>query len=226
MEDLNNKEVEQRERVKTLTKLILEEGISQVELAKRVGVKPQYLSDVKNGRKPLTDNFAYQLGRKMGKKWQVLLGVSPVPQHLVGNEGFLTIIKLPVLSVPISGDPKKSKSWDSSFIEISGNVIPLIEQAENPYILRIPHTCTDDRLWPDDMVLIDQSPSNAAKYIIVENKGTLTLAKRTDEGIKNLADGTLLEEDELQQIGHIVTILMGRLVPFQNNLDSRFNTSY
>jgi predicted transcriptional regulator len=37
-------------------------GLTQAELGKRLGLRPQYLSDVLSGRRPVTEALTYALG--------------------------------------------------------------------------------------------------------------------------------------------------------------------
>jgi transcriptional regulator with XRE-family HTH domain len=196
-----------------LARLIDEEGISQADIAEKAGVKPQFLSDVKNKRKKFTVGFAAKLGRAMGKKWQEQLCISESANRFAGS-----YLELPITQYePVSGDPETLENWNGDTIKLSHAEAQKALMLHLPYVLKVGTVNSEeDRLRADDQVLIDQMPLMTNKcptrdYCVVrDGSGDLTLSKSADERWIDLATGELLPED-VKVVGNAVMIISAYL---------------
>ena len=75
-------------RLGELLILLGHKGLSQTQIAKRVGTPTQYVSDVKHGRRPLSELFARRLGEEFKVNFLWLLGVEDSQRvcHFVWRE--------------------------------------------------------------------------------------------------------------------------------------------
>ena len=198
-----------RRRLQELLDTLSAEGVTQQQVAIRAGVPPQYLSDVRCGRRDLTELFARRLGEEFDVDYQWLLGVKG-PTDAFPPKGSVAgraepraggHLMLPVLHALAEGEPRDSPLWDGSLFEVGGAAAAAAGRARQPYVLRLDADDRDGRLRAGDLVLISQGPSEKAELGVIRFQGRLVLARRAKSaGWHDLATGEILD-GKVEMIG-------------------------
>ena len=179
---------------------LLVQGFNQQNVAERVGVPPQYLSDIKCGRRSLGELVARRLAEEFNGNYQWLLwGQGSIAKPQVGGGPSPPAILLPVLDEALFGDAKASSAWDGSVVPVTGAGAATAQRSKSPYLLRIPFACPAESLCHGDILLISQSPVPTKKIVLLttddEDHGAAPrrayLARRDENGHL-----VLLETDE------------------------------
>jgi transcriptional regulator with XRE-family HTH domain len=210
-----------RQRVNDLLELLAQQGLTQQQVASRANLPGQYLSDMKRGRRPVTELVARRLGEQFDVNYEWLLGTSNRMESSQTQPGFSAASSdaspagswLPVLSFPIDGEPRANPEWDGTRVEIAGAAVDKLLLAKFPYALRFGHDDVRGRLRKNDLVLISQSPSPDAEIRIVESKKNKQrfLARSMEEAWERVATGTKLPRNKWTEVGHCVGILWASL---------------
>ena len=181
----NNQEELCSARLKQVLAELSEQGITQRHAAFDLNVPPQYLSDVKNGHRTLTEQFARRIAERYGVNFVWLVsgqGPKSIPRFDAGETPNTDTAMLPVLSEPIEGNPTESATWDGSKLKVSGAAAAMSARASQPYILRFTGEDRDGRLRKHDLVLVSQESTEAATIAVVQNRGRIVLARRQGKG--------------------------------------------
>ena len=184
-----------------------QKGLSQRAIAVRACVPTAYFSDVKLGRRGLTELFARRLQDEFGVDHQWLMGLSNAPQP----PRFSAADGLPVLGQLIDGPPRTHACWYGSVLELSGVGAERAAQAHEAYALKFSGQDRHTRLQPHDLVLISQTANEAAQIHVVRLRGKLFLARRGSRGRWEALEPRRAVAAEPTVIGHCVGILWGRL---------------
>ncbi|MCE9606815.1 MAG: helix-turn-helix transcriptional regulator [Planctomycetia bacterium] len=203
-----------RKRLEKLLEAMEERGISQADVAKRVAVPAPYLSDVKIGRRPLSELFARRFFEEFGVDHQWLLGQQgsmEVPPFGSSSLGDGRRVWLPAFAHPISGDPTGWSNWDGTCVELAGMAAIRVLFAERPYILRFGVDDRRGRLRRGDLVLISQAIDASAEIQVVKAARKMFLARRAPDGTweRLSTDGTIDVEPVV--IGHCVGVIWSAL---------------
>ena len=190
-----------RRRLQELLDTLSAEGVTQQQVAIRAGVPPQYLSDVRCGRRDLTELFARRVGGEFGVDYQWLMGGTG-PMDAVPPEGSVAgraearaggLLILPVLHALVEGEPRDSPLWDGSLFEVGGAAAAAAGRARQPYVLRVNADDREGRLRAGDLVLISQEPSDRAELGVIRLEGRLVLARGLrSAGWHDLTTGEIL----------------------------------
>ncbi len=158
------------------------QGISQREVAARVKVPAQYLSDVKGASRSFTELFARRLAEEFGVHYLWFLGRSDSmqPPSIGAGKTFggTASVMLPVFPQPIEGEPAEHGAWDGTTIEIVGAAVAKSRSAIRPYILRIGADDRRGRLRTNDLVLVSQAIDLDVEIQLVKS-GRKTLLARS-----------------------------------------------
>jgi transcriptional regulator with XRE-family HTH domain len=205
-----------RQRVVELLRLLAQKGLKQQEIAGQAGLPVQYLSDIKKGRRRVTELVARRLGQAFQVNFQWLTGSSDAlePQSpgvtlaaVSPGGGFW----LPMHPHPVEGEPRLLPSWDGSGTEVSGAALAKLAQARWPYVLVFGHDDIDKRLRKGDRVLISQSVSQNAEISVVKRGKKLFLARPQADGTwRRAANGDSLEAS-CPAVGHCLAIIWSPL---------------
>lgn len=175
-----------RERLCQLIEHLALLGVSQQQVALRAGVPPQYLSDIKNGRRPMTELVARRIGHEFHLNYEWLLTLSdtldPIVLHTATHASPSVGTFLPVFSDPISGDPQSHSKWDGTSLQITGAAAAKLFVLKWPYVLRFGNNDARGRLRRSDLVLISQSLSDDAEIHVVEYRRQFVLARKKLDG--------------------------------------------
>jgi transcriptional regulator with XRE-family HTH domain len=203
-----------RRRLADFLQRLAQQGLTQQQVASRANLPPQYLSDLKCGRRPMTELVARRLGEEFDINHHWLLGTSNTmepPESRSGHSAALPAGNwLPVLNIPIEGKPRANLAWDRTMVELSGAVADMLVQAQFPYALRFGHNDVEGRLRKNDLVLISQSESPDAEIFVVRSKSKLFLARRGEAAWLRVANGSVLPSN-CPVVGHCVGIIWGSL---------------
>ena len=184
------------ERLCDLLERLTQQGTSQQQVATRAGIPPQYLSDIKNGRRPMTELVARRIGHEFQIDYQWLLGASDTMEPIMVRTTSHQPSRgncLPVFSHPIMGDPQIHPKLDGTELQISGAAAAKLVLLKWPYILRFGADDSRNRLKRNDLVLISQSLSDDAEIHVVECRRQFVLARqKTDGSWERLAKGETL----------------------------------
>lgn len=172
------------QRLRETLKRLLQQGMSQHEIAQRAEVPPQYLSDVKAGRKAVTELFARRLAERLGVDYQWLMQgrcvrVAPADRHAPGA-GAVGGILVPVLDGPCLGAPQESTAWDGSVVELAGPAAVAARGAKNPYVLRLSTGSRAMQIPLGALLLASQGVDPSRKVAVLRTGDTLCLAQRDE----------------------------------------------
>jgi transcriptional regulator with XRE-family HTH domain len=171
------------QRVNHLIALLAEKGLTQREIAERAGVPSQYLSDVKQGRRPLGELFARRLGEEFGIEYRWLLfgggasGGSNEPSAASSHDERCLV---PLLAMLPGGSPREAKGWDGSVIELFGLAAVAAQNARGPYVYRVQRNERTGRLRKGDLILVSQVVSDEPGFCVVRVSRRIVLA-HTDQ---------------------------------------------
>jgi hypothetical protein len=203
-----------QERLNQLIEELGQEGHSQVEMAMKANLPPQYLSDVKRGRRPMTELVARRISDVFAVNHEWLLGQSDaknVSPQKSGEKGG-PALWLPLFPHPIEGEPSKHAAWDGSSWQVTGLAAVRAASAHRPYLLRFGNEDHLNRLQKGDVLLMTQAADECSQISVVRQKGKSYLA-RLDKNEKwiRLATGESLEAGP-QVTGHCIGIVWSLLM--------------
>lgn len=193
-----------------LLKLLGEKGYSQQQIATQANLPAQYLSDLKQGRRPLTELTARRLGDTFGYNHEWLLGHSNLMERSShSSEGAFTsegTIWLPCFPWPISGDPRNHPHWNGTSIELAGAAAAKASSAQLPYVIELGVDDKLGRLRKGDLILSSQQVDPAAKIQIVKTGKSLVLARVDPKGGWARISGQAISP-EAKAFGHCLGIV-------------------
>jgi len=191
------------------------QGITQVEVAAQAGLPPQYLSDIKRGRRPMTELVARRLGDKLGVNYQWLMGSSDLIDRSSASGPFgsnTDLLWLPILPHPIDGDPRQHPKWTGAGVHIAGLAAAKVDLKSHPYVLEFGQNDKAGRLHRGDHLLIVQKPNADAEIHVVRHRKKSFLARKGKRGEWiRVADRPPLPRD-CPATGHCAGIVWSSLV--------------
>lgn len=201
-------DAKRRERVerlkKALRKIAREQGLTQKQIAARLGIPPQYLSDLKHNRRALAELVARRFNQEfaVGHQW-LLSGKRP---EKMAPTGEATVV-LPVLRRPCVGDPLDSASREEPRIRLTGPAAEAARRSERPYVLRIDHVEEGGRLSRGDLVLVSQDVDPTSEYQVVVHRGRAVVARLAGDGrLRALEEGAELPQN-VRRVGSCLGIV-------------------
>ena len=203
------------QRFSDFVDLLKQQGNTQTQIAARIAVLPQFLSDVKRGHRPLTELVARRMGEEFDVNFQWLMGTSgkmesPKPQSKsVPTSGS---VWLPLFPHPIEGEPRAHPKWGGACVEVAGIAAGKLAQAQHPYVLRFDHDDVEKRLRKGDFVLISQAINEEAPISVVRYRTKSFLARRNEDGSwRRVANKNRLSADS-PVTGHCIGVLWSTLL--------------
>ena len=178
-------------RLGQLLRQLAERGTNQQQVARRLNVPPSYLSDVKLGRKSLSDTFARSFCNEFGVGLDWLLdGTGPqIKPQLASTASSAGPVLAPIFSQPIEGDPQRVGAWDGSRVELAGAAATRALRAHHPYVLRSPIDDKLGRIRQNDLILIDQNTTEPISLVVIRDRDNSLLARQTEKGYRSLEAG-------------------------------------
>lgn len=195
-------------RLNELLARLARQGFTQQAVATQAGVPNSYISDIKAGRRNLSELFARRLGEEFNENYQWLLGLSDVQNapQIAERSG-----QLAAVGELLEGSLQHSACWDGSFVAISPAVQQRAALASNPYLLRLNHADTAGRLRAGDLILISQTVNPAAEVQVVKQQQKLLLARQIAEHGWQAVNPQVELTGQADAIGHCVGIVWGQL---------------
>jgi transcriptional regulator with XRE-family HTH domain len=201
-----------RERLIVVLDALSERGVTQQAIAQELGVTPQYVSDVKSGRKQLTELFARRLGEyyAFDYEWLMMTGGVAPPLLDVRDRKSTAVpnpLRLPVFDRPIDGNPWSCREWDGAYFELTGAAAIKAQCAKEPYVLRYLRQAPNGCLRRNDVILVSQEVNSKAEIHVVRRPRDLVLARKAANGMwLRVADDRALGT-QVKRVGHCVGIL-------------------
>ena len=189
-------------------------GMSQTEVADRLGVPRQYVSNLKTGSRVVTESFARRAAEEFDLNHVWLLhgvgtmhrpSVASQPSAQSGEERLL----LPLLSELVSGEPRRSPTWDGALVAITGPAVYSARDSAHPYVYRLAEDDSTGRLKHGDLVLVCQGEPNnlPSKLLVLEVRHRPTLAWSTDGGQWKSARTGRTVSTKSKVIGHCLGMI-------------------
>lgn len=183
-EHQDHAQAERAERLDAILRRLTKEGMTQRSVAAELNVPPNYLSDLRHGRRVITDQFCRTFAQVFQVRCAWLAdgeGPESVPQLTTppSSQGNLL---LPVLQQPHVGDPEQCPSWDGSRVEVAGAAAAAAARAITPYLLRLSQTDGRNRLQPGDLLLVSQENDAQHEIAIARHRGTFVVVRQDSDG--------------------------------------------
>jgi transcriptional regulator with XRE-family HTH domain len=160
------------ERLNAFLASLADSGVTQAQVAVRAGIPVPYLSDVKKGRRPLTELLARRLAEEFDVNFKWLLGTeSAMARPKIGTW-------VPIFGAPVEGEPRAHPRWDGTGLEIAGAAAAKLAVALQPYVLRFNHNDSQGRIRQGDLILVSQAANPDAEISVVRYRNKCFLARR------------------------------------------------
>ena len=196
-----------------LTILVKDEGLTQRDIAARVNIPAQYVSNLKTGQRTLTELIARRFGTVFHCNYQWLLGQSddmavPAMDTPAGESSGRWI---PVFDELFEGDPRSNTGWDGAMVELSGAAAARVRQCHRAYVLRSSVDDVGGRIRQRDLLLISQSVDHIADIHVVHHRKRLLLSRMSEDGTQlRISDGQPLAGCTV--VGHCTGIVWASMV--------------
>jgi transcriptional regulator with XRE-family HTH domain len=202
-------------QISALTSLLdrlADQGLSQVDIAQSIGVAPQFLSDLKTGRRHLSELTARRLAAAFGVDHRSLMTTEPgtstpasVRRIVAGSGDWL-----PVLPHPVECAPTAHPRWKGTYFHVPAIAGPALAKAVDPYVLRYANDDVTGRLHKGDCLLMSQRPNDKAEIVVIRSGNKCFLARRRNAEWVRVADGQLLGSQD-PVVGHCLGIVWSSL---------------
>jgi transcriptional regulator with XRE-family HTH domain len=191
---------------------LAKQGLSQQQVAGRAGIPPQNLSDIKNGRRAMTELIARRVADVAGVSFEWLCGHAAKQAPSAAEHGqYGTICSLPLFEHPVNGDPRRLPEWSGAVVEVSGVAAAKLSFSTWPYVLRYGAKDCRDRLKKGDLILVSQQINLDAAIQVVKFKGKMHLARPCGEDQwERVADGQTLSAPT-EAAGHCLGVIWSLL---------------
>lgn len=204
-----------RKRFVDLINELRARGISQRALAEKLEMHPQYISDIKRGIRPVSDNFTNHIAKKLSPELvRILFTGASQPgdlRRLMAGSPTDQSVELPVLHSPIAGNPKSSTVWNGDTMTLAGIGAIAAREAKRPYVLALQHVDVWGRLRPDDRLLISQKPVPGREVCLLQTRAGIVLARKRKGSVwRPIKTGKVLKESA-KLVGSVVAIIWARL---------------
>ncbi|MCA9125191.1 MAG: helix-turn-helix transcriptional regulator [Planctomycetaceae bacterium] len=203
------------QRLSDLLESLAERGLNQAQVAVKAGLPPQYVSDIKRSRRPMTELVARRLGEEFDVNFQWLMGISnsmenPTPHASTATAN--STVWLPLFSHPIEGEPRQHPTWNGAGVEIAGVAAGRIGLTRYPYVLQFGHNDVQGRLRQGDLILISQLQRDEAEIHVVSYRKKSFLARANKDGSwSRVANDNNLPGD-CPITGHCIGIVWSALI--------------
>lgn len=219
-ENIASQEQLKFKRVAQFMEKLADRAIPQQEIADRTGMSRQWISDVRNGRRKVTELFARRLVEEFGAQVPVsyawLMGETPKTSGgPVVNPSLPTEndrLMLPIVSSPIQGSPLKNPKWNGSFVEVVGAAAVSAFHATDPYVLKFNAEDRLGRLAKNDLLLMSQDVSETASIVVIKDEKKFWLVRRNPEGgWERVARNAEEVSKSARPVGHCLGIIWAPL---------------
>ena len=204
-----------QQRLEKLLQGLADKGLSQGQIAQRVGIPASYLTDVKKGHRAMTELFARRLAEEFCLDYRWLLGDAGTMDSLTLGQDVVAeesdSIWLPMFPHPVQGRPRTLPQWDGSCVEICGAGAARARAATDPYVLRFQRDDHTGRLRANDLVLVSQTVNDQAQIQVIKLRNKMFLARQLPDGSwERVAEKGPFRGD-VPVVGHVIGIVWGSL---------------
>ncbi len=193
-------------------------GLTGQKIAELSGTRPQYISDIKRRRRPLSrEMYLRTLSGLFGDHRWLISGDLLLDTHRIvklyphissqNSETF----PLPLLQRPFLGPKMSAEDWDGGFICVTS---PILEQAKgmlNPYILSLPFSDISGRLRRGDHLLVDQTEKRLCEHVLIKTGWGVKLVRAQGDQYVDVESDDHRYPASAPIIGNVVMLLMGGL---------------
>lgn len=201
----------EKKAIEMLVDKLVDQGLSQAQIAGEIGIAPQYLSDILRDRRPMTELIARRIGEKFLVDYRGLLGQPTHEPHArlkMDPSSFAPW--LPIFPHPIEGEPLCHPRWEGTLVQVPGIAASKLTGAVHPYVLRYRNNDVEGRLHKNDCVLISQRPKESAPIVVIKTGKKCFLCRRKGKSWFRVADGREIT-GVCEVVGHCVGILWSAL---------------
>jgi transcriptional regulator with XRE-family HTH domain len=198
------------ESLEALFNQLAEQDYSQAQIAGAIGVAPQYISDIRCGRRPLTELVARRIGEKFHVDYRTLMGLDKSLQPGLTLGPSTNDAWLPILPHPVQGEPTQHPRWNGTYVQVPALAASKLVGAVHPFVLRFGNDDCENRLHKNDLVLISQSPNEKAQISVVRSGRKCFLCRRNGSGWVRVANGQVLTGNCVV-VGHCIGVLWSAL---------------
>ncbi|MCC8166678.1 MAG: helix-turn-helix transcriptional regulator [Planctomycetes bacterium] len=208
-----------RERLTNIyANMISSIGLTGREIARLSGTRPQYISDIKRRQRPLSQEmFMRTLLGLFGKyKWLISGDLPTDTQRIITLYPHISDPErdtppLPVFQRPFMGPKMTVEDWDGNFVCVASPVREMAEKMHEPYILHLPFNDRTGRLKKGDYLLVDQTASAEASFVLIKSGWGVKLVRKVEQGFEDVESGEHRFDPDVQIIGNVSMLLMGSL---------------
>lgn len=179
---IDDRENQQRaDRLVDVLKVLKQQGFKQAQIASELGIPANYLSDLRNNQRVITEPLVRTIASVCGVGFDWLWSGKGKPSGpKIHSEGvpLNESVALPILTEPHTGDPRASKAWDGSVLVLSGRAAAEASTAVLPYILRFAFNDKTGRLRKGDLILVNQEVTSSTDIAVIQTAKRLLLARR------------------------------------------------
>ena len=168
------------ERLGTILGQLRDAGLKQSLVANELNIPSNYLSDLKNQQRAITEPFARALSSQFGVSFTWLwTGQGKAQTPKIRTEGTRPehSVMLPILLQLHAGAPREGETWDGSLLPLAGRSAEEASNATLPYILRVSAADATVGLSENALILISQGKSKSSGMAVVRSRGSLMLAR-------------------------------------------------
>ena len=200
------------------TEMLNSIGLTGQKIAELSGTRPQYISDIKRRRRPLSrDMFLRTLTGLFGEhNWLISGDLNLDTQRIVALYPYISnpandVYPLPVLQRPFMGPNMSVDDWDGKFICVASPIREAVKKMRDPYILHLPFNDKSGRLRKGDFLLINQVDAKESNYVLIKTGWGVKLVRKVGEGFEDVESGEHKFDSDAQVIGNVTMLLMGEL---------------
>ena len=197
-------------------------GLTSDQVAALVDLPARCLSQIKHGRRTMSELVARRLAERFGVNHAWLLGTSdsvdpPAVWSALGPDP--PPVWLPLFHAPIfHSEPRLHPSWERQVVALSCTAAARAMRAATPYILHFADRDDEGRLHPGDLILMSQMPCHNASVHVISYRNEILLARNEEHGgWRRLADGGKIWSGATV-VGHCVGIIWSELAPIRMSL--------
>lgn len=189
--------VKNQELVDLVRKVKYETGLTQNDIAKKIGISKSYLSDTVNGRFPFSD----ELRGKLYETFPGLVGKTYEPSRTDSATKGIPLIPQSAMAGPFDGNDSKWMPYDCEMYRI-----PAFDALKADFIIRVDGDSMEPTYMPGDLVACKKVPLNdiwfqwGKAYVIGTVQGALVKRLRKsdrDDCVKVVSDNSAYEPFDL-----------------------------
>jgi plasmid maintenance system antidote protein VapI len=201
------------DRLITILDHLKAEGLNQTLVANELNIPANYLSDVKNQQRAMTEPFARALSSHFGVSFTWFWtgqGKAQTPKTKTEGTRPEQTVMLPILSQLHIGPPREGETWDGSLLPLAGRSAEEASKATLPYILRVSSADAAVGFPENALILLSQDTSKSSGMAVVRSRGSLMLAREEGNRWVAVRNGRRISE-KAELVGYALGIVWSPL---------------